>query len=185
MSKDYYFNRVQKPNPPLAPIVDERVVSYETPYVTFRKDQADDRIRAIAQAVRVKRAYRDIFRACEERLGKKPKSARYLFDDGYEFYDEEGRSVGRLTAKELDDYLVHTCEEEYVFQSERIAYGESDYAISLGGGIYTAQELLDEALRIIDEDERDDGFEHPEPVYHLIQCYLHAKRGEIIWIDVG
>ena len=183
MSRDVYFRRVWKPDPPLNNQINEGEVGYDTPYRAFRLEEAEEWMKDVSQVVRIKRSHCDIFEACKKRFGKASNHARWLFhSDGYEFCDENGVPFGRLYRSDLEEFTYYTEEEEYVFQYEDVVEPMTDYAVQLEG-IQSAQALLDEALRIISLDANEhDGLYHAEAIYALVKCHNLALKGEKIWI---
>ena len=183
MSRDVYFRRVWKPDPPLNNQIDEGEVGYDTPYRAFPLVEAEEWMKEVSQIVRIKRSHCDIFEACKKRFGKTSNHARWLsHPNGYEFYDENGVPLGCLYRSDLEEFTYCTEKEEYVFQYEDVVEPISDYAVQLEG-VQSAQALLDEALRIINLDANEyDGLYHAEAIYALVKCHSLALKGEKIWI---
>lgn len=183
MSRDVYFRKVWKPDPPLPEKVDEADVSFDTPYRTYRLNEAPNWVKKVSQIVRVKRENCDIYKACKERFGKESHSATILFSPyGYEFNDDTGCVIGTIYRKDMGEFTYTTAKEEYVVQYEDIAPCIDNYLIQFDEGIHSPEEYLSEALRIIEDDPGCYSTYHAEAVYALIQCYAHAIKGDDICV---
>lgn len=178
MSKDASAYTIKRTTFKENDIINDFELGYDG-YVYDSFDKAPEFLVKMGQKVIIRYNLTDFNKACFENFNSKYDCMQY-HEDGYTFF-YKGTKLGFITNEEIEKYCYTEDRLSYIMAIEKICDFDNCYRLELETGLYSFNEILNECLRIIEDDESE--LEH-ELIYNLVKTLKYARKEEKIYFFV-
>lgn len=155
---------------------------FDGSYLQYDEKDLPSCLREFTKKVIVRYSGPDYSKACENLFGCDYGFVQYERGGGdVTFYSLKSARLGTVTKEQLDKYCTFSDEECYIVPAKRIASTSNWHGTKLESGLYSADEILDEAAQIASSDK---GMACVELVYALVLALKEAKGSGKIYISI-
>lgn len=164
-------------------IIDSEEINNCGDYMYDSENYASSFLKEYGQKVVIRQHRIDDKKACLEHFNSKYDEMRYEFyrNGGYTFFYKE-KELGYLSREELEKFEYTKDEESYIVKIQEIGSTDYCFALNFEDGVYSFDQILNECIRIVEEDENETL---QELIYFLVKTLKYAKNGRLIYFHIG